>query len=153
MPPSQTATVTPTPDVIDVYSTPGYHTVNGRKWFTACEPYSQTTRCRTEIWSTQVHYTGGKFVSKTGWNFNNLTYLESKRSLWAGNPLGNAGTWTATNGRQWRTECDTPATGGNGCRSYIWAPNTVEARKNSDGTYRYVLADVWVFNNIVRFSK
>ncbi|MDO5736343.1 MAG: discoidin domain-containing protein, partial [Propionibacteriaceae bacterium] len=151
--PSQTPTVTPTPDEVDVYSTPGYHTVNGRKWFTACEPYSQTTRCRTEIWSTQVHYTGGKFVSKTGWNFNNLTYLESKRSLWTGNPLGNAGSWTATNGRQWRTECDTPVTGGNGCRSYIWAPNTVEAHRNSDGSYRYELADVWVFNNIVRFSK
>ena len=152
--PTVKPSVKPTaPPVLDVYSTPGYHTVNGRKWFTKCEPYSQTMRCRTEIWSTQVQHVAGKFVSHTGWHFNNLTYLESPRSMWAGNPLGNAGSWTATNGRQWRTECDTAATGGNGCRSYIWAPNTVEARKNSDGSYRYVLVDTWVFNNIVRFSK
>ena len=34
----------------DVYSTPGYHTVNRREWRTSCEPYSSKFgRCRTPI--------------------------------------------------------------------------------------------------------
>ena len=126
--------------------------MNGRNWYTSCEPYSQTTRCRTEIWSTQVGYVAGKFVSRTGWHFNNLTYLPNMtRAQWGSNPLANPGEFTSGN-RQWRTECDTAATGRNGCRSFIWSPGTVEARTGTDGRIRYVQVDKWVFNNIVRFS-
>ncbi|MEO7587483.1 MAG: glycosyl hydrolase, partial [Arachnia sp.] len=63
--PTTTATVTVTatpPSSGDVYTTPGYHSVNGRKWFTTCESYSVTWRCTTEIWATQVTHAGGKFV-------------------------------------------------------------------------------------------
>ena len=28
--------------------------INGRTWFTTCEAYSQTERCRTDIWATTV---------------------------------------------------------------------------------------------------
>ncbi|MEO7588287.1 MAG: RICIN domain-containing protein, partial [Arachnia sp.] len=72
--PTTTPTASPTqpPAVFDLYTTPGYHTVNGRKWFTSCEPYSQTTRCRTNIFATQVTQEGGKFVLRNGWVFNNL---------------------------------------------------------------------------------
>ncbi len=149
--PTVTTTVTTAPDV-DVYSTPGYHRVNGRIWYTMCEPYSQTTRCRTDIWSTQVKYLGaGKFSSQTGWFFNNLTYLpEMTRTQWGSNPLANGGEFVSA-GRKWRTECDTATTGRNGCRSHIWATGAVEARKTAGGGYRYVLVNKWVFNNIVRF--
>ena len=154
-----TATVTATTSTApnwqggDVYSKPGYHLVNGRTWFTACEEYSQTVRCRTDIWSTQVHYKGnGKFEQRTGWNFNNLTYLPSPRSLWKNNPLGETGQWSAVDGRKWRTECDTAATGGNGCRSYIWTTNKGASKKNPDGNWSHHLVDEWVFNNIVKFS-
>ncbi len=136
----------------DLYSTPGFHDVNGRRWYTSCEPYSQTVRCRTDIWSTAVDYAAGKFVSKTGWHFNNLTYLpQMTRKAWGTNPLANAGTFTSGN-RQWRTECDTPETGRGGCRSFIWTPGAVEAQKSPNGDTRYVRVDKWVFNNIVRFS-
>lgn len=146
-----TATVTTTPTV-DLYSTPGYHRVNGRIWYTTCEPYSQTARCRTDIWSTQVTYLGGgQFSSRTGWFFNNLTYLpRMTRAQWGDNPLANTGEFTSA-GRKWRTECDTAVTGQGGCRSWIWSPGAVEARRTSVGGYRYVLVDKWVFNNIVRF--
>ena len=87
---------------IDVYATPGYHTINGRQWRTACEPYSITYRCRTEIKATVVNHVGGRFVQKTGWAFNNLTYLASPRANWAANPLGRTGAWTASDSRQWR---------------------------------------------------
>ncbi|AQP43520.1 polysaccharide deacetylase family protein [Tessaracoccus flavus] len=106
---------------IDVYSTPGEHTINGRQWRTWCEPYSQTARCRTEL------VVAGK------WTFNNLTYLPSPKSLWVGNPLAEPGEHTI-GGRLWYTECETPATGRNGCRSYIWS------------------GDRFVFNNLVRFG-
>ncbi len=150
--PTQKPTVKPF-EPQDVYTTPGYHTVNGRQWFTKCEPYSTTFRCWTSIWSTQVTYKGGnKFVSNTGWAFNNLTYLPAERSLWAGNPLGHTTNWTAADGRKWYTECDTATTGGNGCRSYIWATNAVEARRGASGVYTYVLVNKWVFNNIVLFK-
>ncbi len=153
VPPTATASATTPPVKGDLYSTPGFHNVNGRKWYTACEPYSQTTRCRTEIWSTQVDYVAGKFVSKTGWHFNNLTYLpKMTRQEWGTNPLANTTQrWTSAN-RLWRTECDTPDTGRNGCRSFIWATGAVEAQTGTDGRTRYVQVDKWVFNNIVRFS-
>ena len=155
--PTTTPSVSPTaPPVLEypakLYQTPGYHTYNGRQWFTKCEPYSATFRCWTSIWSTQVTSQGGKFVSKTGWFHNNLTYLPSNRSTWAGNPLGFTNKWTSVDGRQWYTECDTPATGGNGCRSYMRVNNLVAAKPKPGGGYTYVLTNEWVFNNIVLFT-
>ncbi|RMB61516.1 Ig-like domain repeat protein [Tessaracoccus antarcticus] len=157
--PSPSASPSPSPSVTsgsgptDLYSTPGYHDVNGRTWFTTCEPYSQTLRCRTSIWATQVSYVNGAFRSSTGWYFNNLTYLPSmKRSQWAGNPLGHAGEWTSTQGRMWRTECDTLATGGNGCRSFIRARyivSSVDAR----GNRAFQWTHGWLFNSMVRFRQ
>ncbi|MDO5737516.1 MAG: hypothetical protein Q4P15_13695 [Propionibacteriaceae bacterium] len=133
----------------NIYITPGEHNKNGRKWRTTCEPYSATQRCRTEIWSTEVVYSKGKLVKNTGWHFNNLTYKESKRALWKGNPLGNTGKYTIA-GRQWRTECDTAVSGGNGCRSYI-VSDVVAATKKGNG-YTYKLVRKEVFNNIVLFT-
>ncbi len=144
------STAPTTPGPVDVYSTPGFHNVNGRSWYTRCEPYSQTTRCYTEIWGTQVSKVGGTYVQKTGWVFNNLTYLASPRALWVGNPLGRNGAWTDANGTKWRTECDTALTGGNGCRSFMWA-ELIEAKKTSAGTSWSTKWD-WRFNNMVRFS-
>ena len=134
-----------------MYSAPGYYNVNGRLWFTTCEPYSRTIRCRTNIWSTQVSEVNGAFVSRTGWHFNNLTYLPSPRSLWNGNPLASTGSWVASDGRQWRTECDTALTGKNGCRSWAVA-KVIESTRQADGSYRYAWVTVEVFNNIVRFN-
>src|SRR5699024_8834295 len=94
--PTSRPTAPPSAKPFDVYSTPGFHDFNGRRWYTECEPYSQTVRCRTEIWSTQVHPVGGTFVRETGWHFNNLSYLPlMKRQAWANNPLGVPGTFTS----------------------------------------------------------
>lgn len=137
-----------------LYVTPGQHTVSGRAWKTACEPYSQTKRCRTEIWSTQATHRNGSFAMVEGWAFNNLTYVEAPRGMWAGNPLAthdDAG-WTASDGRRWRTECDTATTGGNGCRSYVWSTTATASAKTSGG-YRFTTTRGWVFNNMVRFSS
>ncbi len=134
-----------------LYTTPGYHHVNGRDWYTTCEPYSITSRCTTNIWATQITYGNGEFVRHDGWVFNNLTYLPSPRTAWKENPLGHDGSWTAVDGRRWRTECDTPVTGGNGCRSWIEA-RVAERTLTPAGTWRYSVATRWVFNNIVLFS-
>ncbi|NHB84198.1 hypothetical protein G7085_04990 [Tessaracoccus sp. HDW20] len=135
--PSVTPTPKPTaPVVVDVYSTPGFHKVNGRWWYTTCEAYSQTERCRTEIWATTARYKDGRVIVTTGWTFNNLTYQpRMTREQWKGNPLGVTGSWN-TNGRRWYTECDTATTGGNGCRSYIWTDYAAGTRQ-PDGSYRY----------------
>ena len=149
--------VSPARAEIDVYSAPGQYHVNGRDWRTTCEPYSQTQRCRTEIWATQVTQVGGRFVARNGWYFNNLSYLSSPRSLWTHNPLGSYGRyggttmWTATDGRHWRTECDSAVTGRNGCRSYVSA-RVIEAYRTSGGTTAYRWVTKEVFNNIVRFG-
>ncbi|MDO5737376.1 MAG: hypothetical protein Q4P15_12970, partial [Propionibacteriaceae bacterium] len=154
-----TTTVTPTvkptvapstPGGFDVYTTPGFHTVNGRNWHTTCEPYSQTTRCRTDIWGTTVSEVKGQFVQTNGWSFNNLTYLPSPKSMWEGNPLAETNTWVATDGRTWRTECNTAVTGGNGCRSYIWGQAIAAVPSASGTTYQWKWD--WRFNNIVHFS-
>ena len=113
---------------------------------TACEDYSQTRRCWTNIWGTTVKKAGAGYTVSNGWMFNNLTYLPSRRALWAGNPLGNTGAWTASDGRRWRTECDTAATGRGGCRSYAEA-TVIET---VSGGYRETTK--FVFNNMVRFS-
>ena len=134
-----------------MYERPGYHNVNGRQWFTHCEPSSQTVRCWTYIWATDVQVVQGRFVSTNGWVFNNLTYLPMmKRAQWAGNPLASTGEFTSA-GRQWRTECDTAVTGRGGCRSYIHVNNVVQAERQSDGSYRYFVTNTWRFNSMVRF--
>jgi len=157
-PPSASPSASPTTSAgpggtqVDLYSTPGHHRVNGRDWFTTCEPYSQTVRCRTDIWATQVRMVEGKFVNQTGWYFNNLTYLPyMKRAQWASNPLGYTGSWTSTDGRKWRTECDTALSGGNGCRSLLWT-KVDSATAKPRGGYTFTSEWAWVFNNIVRFS-
>ncbi len=144
--PTVTVTAKPTPPSGDIYTTPGFHNVNGRKWMTTCEPYSATTRCFTYIWSTTVRYAGGQYVQINGWNFNNLTYVAAPRSLWKGNKLAFTNSWTATDGRKWRTECDTAQTGSGGCRSYTQT-NVIEYTGSG---YRQVTK--FVFNNMVRFS-
>ncbi|WP_461107678.1 Ig-like domain-containing protein [Tessaracoccus terricola] len=153
--PSEEPTAEPSPSpttpVVDVYSTPGFHVVNGRQWYTTCEPYSQTIRCTTQIWATQVAGVDGTFANRTGWYFNNLTYLpHMSRAQWAGNPLGVTGTFNS-DGRQWRTECDTAATGRGGCRSFVEA-DVVHATTAADGTRQFRQEREWVFNNIVRFG-
>lgn len=158
-----TSTVTVTAPVVpetpfDVYITDGTHNINGRLWRTKCSPYSSTVdRCRTDIQATTVAYTGGRFVQKTDWVFNNLTYKASPRADWAKNPLGAYGKvggtarWTGDDGRQWRTECDTATTGRGGCRTYATA-TIVEAYTTSSGAraYRWVTREI--LNNMVRFS-
>ena len=124
-------------DAVALYVTPGLHTVSGRAWRTECEPYSVTERCRTEIWGAKKEKVGGYTINTEGWIFNNLTYVPSKREIWVGNPLGETAAWTDKDGRIWRTECDTPATGRGGCRTYV--------KSNAKSPE--------VFNNLVRFSN
>ncbi|AQP45246.1 hypothetical protein [Tessaracoccus flavus] len=131
----------------DVYTTPGGHLVNGRLWKTDCEMYSSNVvRCRTEIYAKTVVRQGGSYTTAYRWAFNNLTYLPSHRSQWADNPLAKTGTFTSQ-GRQWRTECDTPATGSGACRSYI--KTTFVAYEGG----KYVTKNEFVFNNLVRFAQ
>ena len=142
----------PTQARADIYTEEGTHEVNGRLWSTRCEPYSQTERCRTEIWGTTVTYRNGRFVVTNGWQFNNLTYKASPRSLWEGNLVGGNGevgydnVWTARDGRKWRTECDTQTTGRGGCRSYVEAS---VIGKTASG---YEWQTKWILNNMVRFG-
>ena len=144
--PTVTVTAKPTPPSGDIYTTPGFHNVNGRKWMTTCEPYSATTRCFTYIWSTQIRSAGGRYVQINGWNFNNLTYVAAPRALWEGNKLAFTNSWTATDGRKWRTECETAQTGRGGCRSYAEA-SVIEATGSG-----YRQTTKFIFNNMVRFS-
>lgn len=143
--PSAVPTTRPGP--VDVYTTPGYHSVNGRQWLTVCEPYSSTTRCYTNIWATQIKQTSAGFAQVSGWAFNNLTYLKSDRSLWASNPLGTAGSWTS-GGRTWRTECDTARTGRGACRNYVEA-----SVLSPDGDGGYAWKKQELFNSIVLFNR
>ena len=152
--PTPTVTPTPTPTATpskpgSVYTTPGYHTSSGRRWFTSCEDYSVTQRCWTSIWGTQVRQVDGKFTKTTGWMFNSLTYLSTKRAVWVGNPLATPGRHDIA-GRTWFTECDTPRTGRNGCRSYLLTSVIVETVRA--GKVGYSWQNQLVLNNIVLFS-
>lgn len=131
-----------------VYNQPGDHFVNGRYWKTSCEMYSTVVvRCRTEIWATKVVEYKGNYYNHNGWVFNNLTYLPSGESQWAGNPLAlNKDPWYASDGRKWKTECNTPQTGQGGCRSFVWSSNVVSING------KFTRQSAWVFNNIVQFS-
>lgn len=142
-----------------IYNTPGQHHFNGRDWFTSCEMYSSdVVRCRTDIWGDYTEYVDGAHQSKKGWNFNNLTYLPSAKSRWAGNNLARTTVEWTSGGRKWRTECDTAETGRGGCRSYVWtkqAGATVEYYANGDGVsgHGFTSSEGWVINNIVMFSS
>lgn len=137
---------------IDVYSTPGEHLINGRRWKTDCQPYStHITRCWTYIWMTQTELVGGKPTPRTGFHFNNLTYLAAPESLWKDNPLARDGEFVSE-GRRWKTSCRDDWTGPNGCRSFIWM-KWLDYRKDANGNSVYVPVEQWVFNNVVRFSS
>ena len=129
----------------NVYTTPGDHVVNGRKWRTSCEKYSSTIRCRAEILATQVVKVDGRWTQRTGYVFNNLTYLPLESGTWGKNPLANTGSWVDANGRGWRTECNTATTGRGGCRTYI----VTDVTRYDDYNVRYVTERRWVFNNVV----
>ncbi|WP_052459929.1 endo-alpha-N-acetylgalactosaminidase family protein [Tessaracoccus massiliensis] len=136
------------------YTKPGLHKdLNGRDWNTVCEPYSQTERCRTDIWATVVLLTDEGFQVKQGWAFNNLTYLPfMTKAAWGDNPLANTGEWTAdTDSRQWRTVCGTAETGRDGCRSYAYV-TVYKAVPRPAGGYEFSQYNEWVFNNIVMFG-
>ncbi|MBB1483813.1 hypothetical protein H5392_08065 [Tessaracoccus sp. MC1865] len=142
-----TVTQAPEAAALDVYTTPGTHTLNGRQWKTTCAAYSPTIdRCRTEIFATQItRDAAGRFSQANGWAFNNLTYKPVAHKLWGANPLANPGEWTE-GGRRWRTECGTAATGKDGCRSYIHGT----AYTSVGG--RVEAVNQWMFNNIVRVT-
>lgn len=133
--------------MMEVYTVPGERTVNGRDWRTVCENYSVTVRCRTDIVATTVKRTPSGYQVVNDWTFNSLTYRWSQRSVWSGNPLGHSGSWTAADGRQWRTECDTSTTGKGACRSYLRA-TVVSAAGGSFKQY-----ETWLFNNQVLFTN
>ena len=140
----------------DVYSKAGTYALNNRLWKVACEPYSTTQRCLTEIWGTQVQTVRGQHQRVTGWQFNNLTYAPSERSIWSKNLLGGFGRPgyqgdVTSAGRQWRVKCDTAVSGRNGCRTYILT-NVVTATPSASGGYTFTAKPDYVFNNIVRFS-
>ncbi|NHB83922.1 hypothetical protein G7085_02485 [Tessaracoccus sp. HDW20] len=141
--------VSPAP--VDIYITPGYHDVNGRRWQTTCEKYSATERCRTDIFATTVKQQGSRFVASNEWVLNNLTYKAMPPTKWSGNPLGNTGQWTSAEGRRWKTDCDTAVTGRNGCRSYIWS-EAVTSYLTPSGNRAYRWEFAWRLNNMVRFS-
>ncbi len=135
-----------------VYNTPGGQISAGRLWNTTCEKYStNVVRCRANIWGTQVTYVKGRYVSKTGWTFNNLSYLPSPRASWAGNNLGQSNPSWNSGGRKWKTECDTATTGQGGCRSYVWTKKVIAVKSGSG--YVYKNNEQWVFNNLVLFSS
>lgn len=132
----------------DVYATPGVHLVNGRYWQSTCANYSPSVvRCTTNIYATQVVREGNAWFKQNTWVFNNLSYLPSPRAMWNGNPLGVTGSWTTTDGRKWRSECDTPATGRGACRNYLVA--TVASEKGGVVTQQ----SMEIFNSVVRFSS
>lgn len=144
-PTTPAATLTPEQAL---YVTPGYHFVNGRYWYTACEMYSSTTvRCRTLIYASTVFQKSSQWYTQNAWVFNNLTYLPSPRSAWAGNPLAATGEWTAGDGRPWRSECDTAATGRGACRSYTQV--STASLKGGKVEQKH---NVWTFNGIVKFE-
>lgn len=133
----------------NLYTTPGEHLVNDRRWRTTCEKYSQTLRCRTDIVATQVVEVDGRWTQRTGWVFNNLTYLPLPSThTWAGNPLAHNGEWTDGAGRQWRTDCNPETVGQNTCRTYITA-HVTQAHARRGGGWDYVTSKVWVFNNML----
>lgn len=132
--------------MMEVYTIPGERTVNGRQWRTTCEGYSATARCRTDIFGTTIKKTSSGYRADNGWVFNSLTYRWSERALWKNNRLAKTGSWTSTDGRKWRSECDTTTTGRGACRSYILS--TVIGLKGG----KYVQSNEWIFNNQVLFT-
>ena len=150
--PEPTPTPTPSPAPLTpaqaIYVTPGNHYVNGRHWFTECEKYSSAVvRCETSIFATLIFKQSGEWYKQNNWVFNNLTYLPSPEADWASNPLGRSGSWTASDGRKWRTECHTAATGRGACRNY--AVVTVASLVNG----KVVQENKEVLNSMVNFSS
>ena len=77
---SPSAPPTPGGSTGDVYDTPGFHRVGGRTWQTTCEPYSQTLRCRTDIWATTVEAVDGRATVIAGVGYDVARAIELART-------------------------------------------------------------------------
>lgn len=94
---------------------------------------------------------GGKFVETTDFVFNNLTYKPSPRSSWKNTqPLGETGTWTAADGRQWHTECGRRRPAATAAPQ-LHADHRLRHRQDDDPSH-YEQKNQWIFNNIVQFE-
>jgi hypothetical protein len=147
-----TTTPAPSPATLTpaqaLYVTPGYHNVNGRWWKTRCEMYSSSiVRCFTDIYATVIVRINNQWYKQNTWTFNNLTYLPSPESMWAGNRLASTGSWYAEDGRRWKSECNTAATGTGACRSYIWGALPTLVNGQVQQVYD------WRFNGFVNFAS
>lgn len=129
-----------------VYTTPGNHLFGDRHWRTTCEKYSSTiVRCLTELFGTQYLRIDGVWHMKEAWGNNNVTYLPATREQWGASPLATPGSWS-DGGRRWKTECATPATGKDACRT--WVRSSVKSVKNG----RVTSKDGWVLGSILLFA-
>lgn len=133
-----------------VHTTPGYHTVAGRDWYTTCAAYSTTTtRCFSYIKATTVVRSGSTFSVKTDYVFNNITYTGPAAS-WAGNQLATTGSFTSGL-HAWKVICTPNATvGARSCSAYIWV--LVYGRHLVAGRYVYTATWSWVFNDVVNLT-
>ena len=130
-----------------VHTTPGYHTVAGREWYTTCAPYLTSTRCFSYIKANTVVRVGNSYQVRTAFVFNNITYSGSA-AAWAGNRLARTGSFVS-GGHSWRVTCTPDATvGARSCRAYVWVH--VTGRKlSSSGGFVYAQWWEWVFNDVV----
>jgi len=144
---SPTATLTVELPGALVHTTPGYHTVAGREWYTTCAAYGASTRCFSYIKANQIVRVGTGFQVRTGYFFNNITYTGTV-ATWAGNRLATPGAFTS-GVHQWKIIC-TPnaATGVRSCSGYIWT-KVYSRHALSGGGYAYTEAWAWVFNDVV----
>lgn len=60
-------------------TTPGEHTVDGRRWLTRCDDeWTGRGGCRSMIWSTRPNLVNGRIQNVSGWVFNNIVQFSSK---------------------------------------------------------------------------
>lgn len=139
-----------------VYTTEGTHAEQGRSWRTTCTQQPEAKRCMTEVLGAQITTTPRRLASKQQWLFHTYTYLPSARSAWKNNPLGGNGEvgynqkWTK-DGQQFRTECDTAASGKGACRTYVLTSPLKPVSDTRRDIVKQVKSD-WALYSIVLFN-
>jgi hypothetical protein len=137
---------------LDVYTTPGVFTVNGRQWSTTCAAYGAdgAKRCVANVWATVVSWENRTYVMRTGWSLARITYVDLVRPFWDANHLSVPGQWVSS-GRQWKTECSSAdISKARICKASSY--RVVAGRTKTATGYTYHRAYAWALTYVVKLS-
>ncbi len=131
---------------------PGYHTIAGVRWYTACAyPSLQLLRCSVLQYAPYWAAKGGTYVSAIGWVAYTTTYVAYDTPAYSTLLMSSPGQ-TTSGGARWLTQC-APAvnTGPRTCWAYRWESQVVRV-SGTGSSSKFAIVQKWRFKALTSLS-